>query len=106
VVRGLAGPTPMTMLNCWSWQSASHLADVLRSRQFDTVQIEGVHLMKYLPIIQGAPGAPAIVVDWHNIESEMMWRYAKTPVNGLKKLAARRTANLIERAEDRLLRAQ
>jgi glycosyltransferase involved in cell wall biosynthesis len=35
----------------------------------------------------------------------MMWRYAATPLNGLKKLAATRTATLIERAADRLLRA-
>ena len=103
IARGLAGPIPLTVLNCWSPQSASQLADVLRSRPFDTVQIEGVHLMEYLPIIQEAPGSPAIVVDWHNIESEMMWRYAKTARNWAKKIAARRTAKLIERAEDRLL---
>ena len=106
IVRGLAGPVPVTVLNCWTRRSASELARVLRTSQFDSVQIEGVHLMEYLPILRNAPGSPAIVVDWHNIESEMMWRYAATPVNGLKKLAARRTANLIERAEDRLLRAQ
>jgi len=76
---------------------------VMRSRQFDTVQIEGVHLMEYLPIIQKAPGSPAIVIDWHNIESEMMRRYAETTGNWAKKFAAKRTAKLIERAEDRLL---
>ena len=103
ILRGLAGPTPVTLLNCWSFQSASQLADVLRSDQFDTVQIEGVHLMNYLPIIQNAPGSPAIVVDWHNIESEMMWRYARATANWAKKIAARRTARLIERVEDRLL---
>jgi glycosyltransferase involved in cell wall biosynthesis len=103
VVRGLAGPTPMTVLNCWSLQSASQLADVLRSRQFDTVQMEGVHLMEYLPIIQKAPRSPSIVIDWHNIESEVMRRYADNTGNWAKKIAAKRTAKLIERAEDRLL---
>ena len=103
ILRGLAGPTPVTVLNCWSLQSASQLADVMRSRQFDTVQIEGVHLMEYLPIIQKAPGSPAIVIDWHNIESEMMRRYAETTGNWVKKIAAKRTAKLIERAEERLL---
>jgi polysaccharide biosynthesis protein PslH len=103
IARGLKGPIPLTVLNCWSPQSASHLAEVLRYRPFDTVQVEGVHLMEYLPIIQDAPGSPAIVVDWHNIESEMMWRFSKTTSNWAKKIAARRTAKLIERAEDRLL---
>jgi polysaccharide biosynthesis protein PslH len=103
IARGLAGPIPLTVLNCWSSQSASQLAEVLRSRPFDTVQVEGVHLMEYLPIIQELPGPPAIVVDWHNIESEGMWRYAKNTRNWAKKIAAKRTARLIERAEDRLL---
>src|SRR5579863_9536835 len=77
ILRGLIGPTPMTVLNCWSLQSARQLADVMRFQQFDIVQIQGVHLMQYLPIIEDAPGSPAIVIDWHNIESEIMWRYAE-----------------------------
>jgi glycosyltransferase involved in cell wall biosynthesis len=75
----------------------------MRSRQYDTVQIEGVPLMEYLPVIQNAPGSPAIVVDWHNIQSAIMWRYAEITGNWAKKIAAKRTAKLIERAEDRLL---
>ena len=105
ILRGLAGPTPVTVLNCWSLRAASHLADVLRSSRFETVQVEGVHLMEYLPILREAPGCPTIVVDWHNIESEVMWRYAETTGNWAKKVAAKRTAKLIERAEDRLLDA-
>jgi glycosyltransferase involved in cell wall biosynthesis len=103
IIRGLAGPIPVTILNCWSLESASQLADLLRSRQFDAVQIEGVHLVEYLPMIREAPGSPSVVVDWHNIESEVMWRYAKTTSNWAKKLAATRTAKLIECAENRLL---
>jgi len=103
IVRGLIGPTPITVLNCWSSRSVAQLAGVLRSNQFDTVQIEGVHLVEYLPIIREARGCPAIIVDLHNIESEIMWRYAKTSGNWAKKIAAKRTAKLIERAEDRLL---
>ena len=103
ILHGLAGPTPITVLNCWSLQSAAQLADVLRYHQFDTVQIEGVHLMEYLPIVRESLGSPAIIVDWHNIESEIMWRYAKTTGNWAKKIVAKRTAKLIERAEARLL---
>ena len=103
ITRGLAGPVPMTVLNCWTPQLASQLATVLRSKQFDTVQFEGVHLMEYLPVIQEAPESPAIVADWHNIESELMWRYATTSCSWAKKIAAKRTAKLLERAEDRLL---
>jgi glycosyltransferase involved in cell wall biosynthesis len=79
------------------------LTDVLRSHDFDSVQIAGTQLMAYLSVVQESPKSPAIVVDWHNIESELMWRYAETTLNWARKIAARRTAKLIERAEDRLL---
>ena len=103
ILRGLAGPTPVTVLNCWSDRAASQLAEVLKANHFDTVQISGTPLMGYLPVVQNLPKRPAIVVDWHNIESELMWRFAKSAGNWPRKIAARRTANLIERAEDRLL---
>jgi polysaccharide biosynthesis protein PslH len=105
VLAGLVGPLPVTVLNCWSPRLAVELAEVLRSYQFDTVQIQGVHLMEYLPVIRKSPGNPDIVVDWHNTESELLGRYARTAGNWLKKIAAMRTAKLIRRAEDRLLDA-
>ncbi len=103
ILRGLAGPTPVTVLNCWSRRSASRLADVLKSEQFDSVQIGGTQLIAYLDVLQELPECPAIVIDWHNIESELMWRYADTTRSWVRKIAANRTARLIARAEDRLL---
>jgi sugar transferase (PEP-CTERM/EpsH1 system associated) len=103
ILRGLVGPTPVTVLNCWSTRSASRLAEVLNSRHFDSAQIEGTQLMAFLPAIQESLQVPAIVVDWHNIESEIMRRYAKITRNWAKKIVAMRTAELLERAEDRLL---
>jgi len=103
ILRGLIGPTPMTVLNYWSERSASELKVLLRSCQFDTVQVEGVQLMAYLPVIQEALGHPSIILDWHNIESELMLRYAQTSGNWLKRIAAKRSATLIERAENRVL---
>jgi glycosyltransferase involved in cell wall biosynthesis len=105
ILRGLAGPSPVTVLNCWSRGAASLLTEALRGGSYDTVQIEGVHLMDYLPVIRRAPSSPAVVVDWHNIESEAMERYAAGGAPGLNRAAARRTATLLARAEDRLLDA-
>jgi glycosyltransferase involved in cell wall biosynthesis len=103
IVLGLAGPTPVTVLNCWSRQAASQLAELFRSDSFDSVQMEGVHLSEYLPTIQNAPKSPAVVIDWHNIESELMRRYAQTTSSWPKKLVAKRTATLLELAECGLL---
>lgn len=103
LLRGLIGPTPVTLWNCWSPRAAAQLAEVLHAEEFDAVQVSGTPLQPYLPVVQRARGRPTLVVDWHNIESELMARFAESTGNWAKKIAAKRTAKLIERAEDRLL---
>jgi len=103
IVRGMTGPTPLTILSYFQTRSASQLANLLTRRRFDAVQIEGVHLSRYLSVIQEVPNRPAILVDWHNIESEAMWRYSENTSNPLKKVLARRTAALLQRTEMMLL---
>ena len=104
VLRGLIGPTPVTVLNCTTEAIAGALGQLGRDRMFDSIQMEGVHLTQYLPVLRAFPHRPPVVCDWHNIESELMWRYSETIANVARRLYARRTAALIERMEDRILR--
>ncbi len=99
LVRGLVGPTPLLALNYFLPQSASDLTHLLDRERFDTVQIEGVHLSKYLPVIQYAANRTPVLVDWQNIESELMRRYSEKTSFLPKKLMARRTATLLQRTE-------
>lgn len=103
VLRGILGRTPLTVLSFLHSRIRSELAALLARFRFDAVQIEGVQLSEYLPIILSAPSAPAVLVDWHNIESELMWRYAQNAPSWSKSLVARRTAAQLERSELRLL---
>jgi len=105
LVRGLIGPTPLTVLNYSSPRVARILADILQAGAFDAVQIEGVHLSAYLPVIRAAASRPVILADWHNIESEILHRYSEVNPNLLRRAYAWRTANLLERAEARFLSA-
>jgi sugar transferase (PEP-CTERM/EpsH1 system associated) len=103
ILRGLAGPSPLAVLNYFDAKSANQLATILARGRFDTVQIEGIHLSGYLHVIKAAPSRPAIVVDWQNIESELMWRYSKNATFWPKRIIARRTARLLQRSEMMLL---
>jgi glycosyltransferase involved in cell wall biosynthesis len=94
----------VTVLNFWSPTVAAILEQTLRGSPFDTVQMEGVHLVRYLPVIRAAAPSAAVLADWHNIESEILWRYADTGVNAARRLYARRTGRLLERAEMTLLK--
>jgi sugar transferase (PEP-CTERM/EpsH1 system associated) len=103
ILRGMLGPTPLPVLNYASKSAAAKLSELLASEPFDAVQLESVHLLSYLDVIRRAPSRPAVIADWHNVESELMSRYASRTGNWAKRLLAYRTAHLLERAEQRLL---
>jgi polysaccharide biosynthesis protein PslH len=105
LVRGWLGPTPVTVWNCTTPEIAAALAKLGRETAFDSIQMEGVHLVRYVPVLRAFSGHPPIVCDWHNIESELMWRYSENVASRARRWYARRTAALIERAEAELLRA-
>ncbi len=104
LLRGVAGPLPVTVLNYTSQRIKGQLEALLAKGRFDSIQIEGVHLVEYVALIRKLLPQIPIVGDWHNIESEIVWRYGETVRDPLRKLMARRTAPLIERAENGLLR--
>lgn len=103
LLRGLIGPLPVTAWNCHSRAAATLLERLLDEQRFDTVQIVGSPLAAYLPLVLRAPGRPAVLMDWHNIESVLMRRYAGSAPSWAHRLFAARTARLLERLENRLL---
>jgi glycosyltransferase involved in cell wall biosynthesis len=102
--RGLLGPQPVSVLNYFSAQAEAELRRMLAEFAFDAVQLEGIHLVRYLPVVRSAASRPILICDWHDIESELMQRYAAYEGNPLRRLYARRTVPLLRRVERSLLR--
>jgi glycosyltransferase involved in cell wall biosynthesis len=103
ILRGLWGPTPVTLLNYTSAGVTAYLREILKDGGFQAVQLESIHLFGYLNEIRSAPGKPAVLLDWHNIESELMRRYAEAATDPAKRMVAKRTAALLARTELRAL---
>ncbi len=103
LVRGFVGPTPLSILNYHDQKVADELQRLLGERSFDVVQIEGIHLAGYLPIIRSAPSRPLVICDWHDVESDRMARYSEHAPNWLQDIYARRTSGLLRSAERKLL---
>jgi glycosyltransferase involved in cell wall biosynthesis len=101
--KGFIGPTPITVLNYADPAVAAELKLLLEQSSFDVVQIEGIHLLSYLPIIRSVRPRPRIVCDWHDIESDLMRRYSLYSRNPAMRWYAYRTVELLERVEKRLL---
>jgi glycosyltransferase involved in cell wall biosynthesis len=105
IIRGFAGNTPISILNYTSRRITSELKLLLAENDVDIVQIEGIHLANYIPIIRACAPRARIVCDWHNIESDVMSQYSTYASNVGRRLYARRTATLLKCAERRLVPA-
>ena len=104
LLSGLLGSTPFSVLNFARKEMARTLAQLLREERFDIVQLEGIHLGAYLPALRAVSGSPPLVVcDWHNIESEILSRYAETAKGMARRLYARQAAAKLERYERRFV---
>ncbi|HUK74108.1 MAG TPA: glycosyltransferase [Candidatus Bathyarchaeia archaeon] len=104
IVRGLIGPTPLNVLNFTSAAVSGRLERLLRERNFDVAQIESMHLIAYARLIRQLAPRTRLILDWHNIESEILARYAENDRNPLRGWYAKRTSSLSRNIENELLR--
>ncbi len=66
----------------YSSKFARRLADILRKETYDIIQLEGLHLTPYIPVIRDNTGA-TLLFRSHNIEHfiwERMANFAKNPI--------------------------
>ena len=95
LLKGLILPTPFSILNYYSNEMYKVIGDIMESRAFDLIQIEGSVLAPY-----GLTVSRTIkVLDLHNLEFEKMLRYGKFEKNILKKIYALITARKLKRYE-------
>lgn len=104
IVRGLIGPTPLNVLNYTSQRVIHALNPILAEQSFDVIQIESMHLIAYARHIRKLASRTRLILDWHNIESEILARYAENDSNPLRAIYARRTSKLSRGVENELLR--
>ena len=104
LMRGLLSPWPLTVVNYHSHPMARALESLLRE-PFDLVQFDATHLAPFAPLVRRlCPGAQ-IAFDWHNIESELLLRYAESSASALRRFYARVTARKMASLERELLRS-
>jgi glycosyltransferase involved in cell wall biosynthesis len=104
LARGLLGRWPLTVVNYTRAAMKRTLAEILARQKFDLVHLDGTYLAAYVPFLQAA-GAGPVVFDWHNIESELLWRYSAGMRFLPKKIYAAITARRMAATEAWLLRA-
>jgi sugar transferase (PEP-CTERM/EpsH1 system associated) len=104
IIRGIAGRWPLPVENYTSRAMLAAIDAAIRRRRFDLIHLEGVHLAAYVEHLRKAAHPARITVDWHNIESEGMRRYARTIASLPKRAYAAMTARRLVAVERGLLR--
>ncbi len=105
ILRGLSGRMPLPVLNYTSPEMGAAIRNALKQEHFDVVHLESLHLAAYLPEIKRWAPHAITVLDWHNIESELMNRYATAADSVFKAGYARFTARRLYDLERSLLAA-
>jgi glycosyltransferase involved in cell wall biosynthesis len=103
LLRGAVGKVPLPVLNYTTSSMKEALRALLGDQHFDIVQVESIHFFSYLPIIRDAGSKPTVVLDWHNVESELMQRYSERTINFAKRTYSWRTAQQLASLERRAL---
>jgi polysaccharide biosynthesis protein PslH len=101
---GAVSRTPAGLLNFASSAMTGALETALARQPYDIVQIEGIEMFSYLQIIRASPCCPRyVVMDWHNIESQLMHRYSLTAKTPLHRLYLLRAASQFKKIECKIL---
>jgi polysaccharide biosynthesis protein PslH len=104
IVRGLVGSQPLSVLNYTTDEMKSVITAVAARNRFDLVHLDSCHMVEYARLIEVLWQRPArAVYDWHNIESELMRRYADNTKSLAKRVYADRTARRLAQLEKRIL---
>jgi len=104
IVRGLTGRQPLSVLNYTTDEMKSALAEIAARSRFDLIHLDSCHMVEYVQLIETVWQGPArTVYDWHNIESELMRRFAANVDSLPKRVYADLTATRLARLEKRIL---
>ena len=100
IVRGMLGPRPLSLLNYTTPEMKAAVAQAAAGGRFDLVHVDSCHMAEYVPVLENLWGKPArVVYDWHNIESEIMGRFAANVRSVPKKIYSRLTAHRLAALE-------
>lgn len=81
----------------------SKLIDILKSENFDIIQVESIYLSSYIPLLRKYSNSK-ILLRLHNIEHQIWQRMAENESNVVKKLIYKINSDQLQRVEKKVLR--
>lgn len=102
LLRGALGPQPYGVVRYSSREMAHLLETILREQTPDVVNVHHVHMAQYCSVLKRG-GAPALVLNEHNVETDVLRSYAAESRHVAGRLYAQNAAAKMSRFETRAL---
>lgn len=103
IVRGLLGRWPLPVVNYTTIEMKRAVSELVAGTSFDFVHLDVIQMAAYEQLIVRLQPNARIIYNWHNIESELMRRYAASAPSLPRRIYGRLTARSLEALERRLL---
>jgi glycosyltransferase involved in cell wall biosynthesis len=105
VFGGLVGKWPISVLNYTSGTMVSAAQELAGDRTVDLIQLESIHMIRNAEILAAVGVQAPVVYNWHNIESELMRRFAESSASLARRAYATLTAGKLRAIEHQILRS-
>lgn len=105
VFGGLLGKWPISVLNYTSGAMVSAAQELVGGRPVDLIQLESIHMIRNAEALAEAGIQAPVVYNWHNIESELMQRFAESSASLARRAYATLTAGKLRAIEREILRS-
>src|ERR1700689_424934 len=99
ILRGIFGRWPLPVVNYTSPEMEEAVREIAGGTSFDLVHLDSIHMAAYVPLLDGT----RVVYNWHNIESELMLRYADNAPSVARRIYGTLTARRLAALEKELL---
>jgi glycosyltransferase involved in cell wall biosynthesis len=99
IVRGLLGRWPLPVLNYTSVEMIEAARKLLQGHNYDLVHVDSIQLAGCVAALRKELRGARVMYNWHNIESELLFRYANTTPSLPRRVYARLTARRLKSVE-------
>lgn len=106
ILGSLLSGEALSIANYRDENFASALVKRLKQQRYDLIWMEALHMAAYLPELEQWGKGTRRIWNWHNIESELMRRYAERAPTVAHRWYAQETARRLERLESQILKSE
>lgn len=104
VLRGVFGRWPLPVLNYTSEAMTQAVLALSHEQSFDIIHVESIHMLRYVEALSAVGNRTPVIYNWHNIESELMQRYAENATSPARRIYASLTSKKLAALERSVLR--